>query len=178
MKKLFFYLIILVLMAGVTLWMLGRETREIRTEIDIAASPAKVWKILTDIDHWQEWSPIIKEASGKASLGATLTITMIGKEEGEDGPQYYPTITEFDAPRHFRWRAYMMTELLMTNDKVFELHETDVGVHLVHIEAFSGMMVPIFWRKLSSHVPSMLDSMNGALKNRVERDSKHPNKTD
>ena len=178
MKKLILLLLILILIAGVVLWEQGKDTREIRTEIDIAAPPLKVWKLLVDINRWDEWSPIINQSTGIASLGAILEITMIGKEEGEDGPLYHPTITALDAPSYFRWRAFMMTGWLMTNDKIFELKETSTGIHLVHIEAFSGMMVPIFWSKLNKHVPIMLNSMNEALKNLAEKGSNQSNGTD
>ncbi len=43
--------------------------REIRTEIEIAVPPTKVWSILMDFDNWKEWSPIINQASGVAALG-------------------------------------------------------------------------------------------------------------
>lgn len=171
MKKLILLLLILVLIAGAVLWAQGKDTREIRTEIDIAAPPEKVWSLLADINRWDEWSPIIHQATGVASLGAMLEITMVGKEEGKDGPRYHPEIIEFDVPNYFRWRAFMMTGWLMTNDKVFELKETSTGTRLVHIEAFSGMMVPLFWNKLNGHVPVMLNSMNEALKSLAEKGS-------
>ncbi len=171
MKKLILFLFILMLIVCLFLWAEGKDMREIRTEIEIAAPPTKVWSLLTDIERWEEWSPIINQASGVPSIGSKLNITMVGKEEGEDGPQYHPKITNFDAPRYFRWRAFMMTGFIMTNDKVFELEETSTGTRLVHIEAFSGMMVPLFWNKLNGHVPSMLNSMNEALKKLAEKGS-------
>jgi uncharacterized protein YndB with AHSA1/START domain len=47
--------------------------REIRTEIDIAAPVTKVWNILTDFNQWNEWNPIVNQASGLATSGAKLT---------------------------------------------------------------------------------------------------------
>jgi len=145
--------------------------REIKTEIEISAPTTEVWSILTDINNWAEWSPIINQASGDASLGSTLSITMIGKEEGKDGPKYNPVITILDEPKSFRWRANMMAEFLFTNDKVFELEETSSGTRLIHKELFSGMIVPMFWSKLDKEVPSMLNSMNDALKIKAEKSS-------
>ena len=171
MKKLILAFLVFVVMSGLFLWAKGKDMREIRTEVEIAAPPTKVWNFLTDTDRWEEWSPIINQSSGVASLGSTLNITMVGKEENKDGPQYHPTITHFDAPKYFRWRAVMMAGFIMTNDKVFELEETSTGTRLVHTEAFSGMMVPLIWDNLAGHVPSMLDSMNDALKTLVEENS-------
>jgi len=48
--------------------------QEIKTEIDISAPPSKVWAIITDINNWQEWSPIINASNGKASIGSKLSI--------------------------------------------------------------------------------------------------------
>jgi len=143
--------------------------REIRTEIDISAPITEVWGILTKIDDWAQWSPIINQASGDASLGSTLSITMMGKEEGKDGPKYSPVITILDEPKSFRWRAKMMAGFIMTNDKVFELEETSSGTRLIHKELFSGMFVPLFWSSVEKNVPAMLNSMNEALKTKAEK---------
>ena len=145
--------------------------REIRTEIEIAAPPAKVWSILMNFDAWKEWNPIVVQATGIASLGSELVITM-KNEDGKDGPKYAPVVTIFQEPKSFRWRAKMMAEFLFTNDKVFELEGTSSGTRLVHKELFSGMVVPLFWGKLNGSVPAMLKSMNDALKLRAEKSSR------
>ncbi|MGV7222128.1 MAG: SRPBCC family protein [Nitrospinales bacterium] len=142
--------------------------REIRTEIEIAAPLTKVWSILTDIDSWKEWNPIVTQASGVASLGSTLSVTMCD-DDGKDGPKYSPTITILEEPKQFRWRAKMMAGFLMTNDKLLELEEISSGTRLIHKELFSGILVPIFWSKLEKGCPQMLNSMNDALKNLAEK---------
>ena len=100
MKKAILVIIILILGIGAYLWEQGKEQHEIRTEIDIAAPPAKVWALITDIDAWQQWSPIINASKGVAAQGYTLSITMVGKD-GLDGPKYFPTITRFEEPHYF-----------------------------------------------------------------------------
>jgi len=142
--------------------------REISTDIEIAAPIEDVWSVLTNIDDWANWSPIINGSSGTAALGSTLSITMMSNEEGKDGPKYGPTITIFDEPKSFRWRTKVMGGLMMTNDKAFELEATKTGTRLVHKELFSGLMVPMFWSKVEQSVPGMLNSMNEALKAKVE----------
>lgn len=142
--------------------------REITTEIEIAAPATKVWNLLTDFDHWKEWNPIVSQASGVAALGSKLSVTM-RCENGKDGPKYTPIITIFDEPKSFRWRGKMMAEFLFTNDKIFELEETGSGTRLIHKELFSGLVVPLFWGKLNEGVPSMLQSMNEALKAKAEK---------
>lgn len=96
--------------------------------------------------------------------GAKLKVKMKGKGSGT----YEPIVTDFNAPFYFRWRAKMIAGYLITNCKIFELKETNNQTTLVHKETFSGVLVALFWRKMEKFVPGMLDSMNKALKNRVE----------
>jgi hypothetical protein len=142
--------------------------RECRTEIEIAAPPEKVWSILVDVNQWGEWNPIVTEASGESALGSKLKIGM-KNESGGSGPKYAATITSFDEPTLFRWRATMMAGFLFTNDKVVELEATDGGCRLVHKELFSGLMVSMMWSKLESGVGPMLSKMNEALKAKAEQ---------
>lgn len=169
MKKTLLVILVLLIGAGVYLSEQGKEQHEIRTEIDIAAPPEKVWELITDIDAWQQWSPIINASKGVAAEGYTLSITMVGKD-GADGPKYFPTIKHFDKPKYFHWQAVMITGAIMTNDKVFELEATPTGTRLIHKELFTGMMVPIFCNKFDENVPPMLNSMNVALKELAEKE--------
>lgn len=169
MKK-FFLIIIVLLGAGlVYLGIAGRELQEIKTEIDIAAPPSKVWAIIADINQWQAWSPIIKESQGTAALGSKLSITMVGKEKGEDGPTYHPVVTELDEPKALRWRAHMLAGFVFTNYKVIELEQTASGTRLIHKEMFKGMLAPIFCGQMEEGVPPMLNAMNQALKELAEK---------
>lgn len=95
---------------------------------------------------------------------------MIGKGDS-DGPTYSPIITVFEKPGLFRWRGKMMAEFLFTNDKVFELVKMETGTRVIHKELFKGFLVSMFWSKLTESVPSMLDSMNAALKEKVEEEA-------
>ena len=167
-KKLISIAFVLILTSVVILSVKGSTMREIRSEIEIAAPPAKVWSILMNFDSWKEWNPIVIEASGVAALGSALSVTM-RNEAGKDGPKYAPVVTVSQEPKSFRWRAIMMFEFLFTNDKVFELEATAGGTRLIHTELFSGIVVPLFWSKLNEGVPPMLKSMNDALKARAEK---------
>jgi hypothetical protein len=159
----------LLVVGLIYLFIKGGETQEIRTEIEIAAPPAKVWSLLVDVDKWHEWSPIIKKSVGQASMGTELDITMMAKEGDGDGPNYKPKITELRENKHFRWRAHMMAAFLFTNDKVFDLEETATGTKVVHKELFTGMLAPLFCGQMEVGVPPMLNSMNAALKVLAEK---------
>ena len=95
---------------------------------------------------------------------------MISEEgkDGKPGPQYEPVITVFDSPQNLTWTATMGPGFVFTNGKILELEATDSGTRLIHKETFSGMMTSLMWSSVQKNVPGMLDSMNRALKERVE----------
>ena len=107
-------------------------------------------------------------SQGDAAVGSTLTITMIGKEAGKDGPQYSPRIIQMDEPRYFHWRAHMMAGFIFTNDKIIELQKTDTGTKVTHKETFKGLMAVMMKGQMDKGVPPMLTRMNDALKELAE----------
>ena len=169
MKKIIIILMGLVFVGIIYLAVMGSEMPEIKTEIEISAPPSKVWSIIIDINNWQKWSPIINDSNGTASVGSKLSITMMGKESGKDGPKYNPVITDLDEPNYFRWRAHMLAGFIFTNEKIFELEETNSGTRLIHKETFSGLLAPIICGQMEKGVPPMLNSMNKALKDLAEK---------
>lgn len=123
MKKIIIVLVVSLAVGITYLVVAGGKWQEIKTEIEISAPQEKVWSIVSDINNWQEWSPIIKESQGTAAVGTELMITMVGKEEGKDGPKYNPVITSLEQPNYLRWRAHMLSEFIFTNDKIIQLEK-------------------------------------------------------
>ncbi len=169
MKRAFQIIGIILLLGIVYLSIAGRNMQTVSTEIDIQASPEKVWSILTDIDKWHKWSPTINASSGDAAVGSTVTITMMSKEAGKDGPKYNPTFLRLDEPNTFHWRAHMMAGFIFTNDKIIELEKTDTGTKLTHKETFKGLMAAMMKGQMDKGVPPMLNMMNEALKELAEQ---------
>jgi hypothetical protein len=92
---------------------------------------------------------------------------MCGKG-GKESQKYSPVITVFEKPGTFRWHATMLTEFILSNDKIFELQATGNGTKFIHKELFSGLMAVLMWGAFEKSVPSMLNSMNEALKKKAE----------
>lgn len=168
-EKISFVLVGILIAGFVTLIVKGQKVQVISTEVDIAAPPAKIWGILTDIEKWQEWSPIINKSSGTSAIGSKLNITMSGKEKDIDGPKYSPIITKLEEARNMTWKATMITDFIFTNNKVLEIKKTNSGSRLIHKETFSGMMSVIMCSQMEKEVPPMLDKMNQALKVLAEK---------
>jgi hypothetical protein len=169
MKKIIIGLLALSVLPFIYLQIEGNKMQEVKTQIDISAPPSKVWEIITNINEWEHWSPVIIASQGDAAIGSELKITMIGKEEGKDGPTYKPVIIESDEHKYFRWRAHMLAGFIFTNDKTFTLEQTSFGTRLTHTESFKGMLTPLFSGQMAKGVPPILNSMNKALKELAEK---------
>lgn len=167
MKKFLLALLALLVIGVGTLWVMGKDTRAISTEVEIAAPPPEVWAKITDINGWSDWNPTVTKIGGAAVKGEMLDIT-ISAEDGSDGPNYLAMIVELEEPKTFRWRAKMMSEAVFKNDRIFTLEPTETGTRLIHSEEFSGMMVPIMWGFFETGVPKILGDMNAALKSTLE----------
>ena len=66
MKKIIKIIGVLVFIGIIYLAIEGRNMQTIETEIEISASPSKVWSIITDINKWQEWIPTINASQGNS----------------------------------------------------------------------------------------------------------------
>jgi len=171
MKTAFKLLGVLLLVGIIYLAIDGRNMQTITTEIEIAAPIETVWGLVTDVDKWHEWSPTINASSGEVSEGSTVSITMMSKEPGKDGPKYQPRIIKLNEPTLLHWRAHMMAGFIFTNDKIIELEETDTGTKVTHKETFKGLMASMMRGQMDKGVPPMLNMMNEALKVKAEQGS-------
>lgn len=141
-------------------------TRELVTKIDIAASPDRVWEVLTDFAAYGEWNPFLTDITGKPKKGAGLVVEMAGPT---GKPVIFrPTVLTVEPGKELRWRGSLFLPRLFDGEHVFLLEETDGGTHLVHCEGFRGILVPLLWKGLSGSIKAGFEAMNEALKKRVE----------
>ncbi len=59
---------------------------EIKTEIEIAATPEQVWSILTDFSAYPQWNPFIRSINGTVKTGERLTAFI--QPAGDKGMTY------------------------------------------------------------------------------------------
>lgn len=143
---------------------------EISSEVEIAADSHKVWKVLADLKGWSSWNPIILNVAGDLVQAGTVEVTMKGKD-GKAGGKYTAKILAAESARKMHWTAHMIAGFLFQNEKIIELTDRNGRTLLTHKETFNGFLVPLFWGKMEKWVPSMLNSMNSALKKKVEGES-------
>jgi uncharacterized protein YndB with AHSA1/START domain len=71
--------------------------------IDIDAPPERVWAVISDVEHWTEWTPSVVSIkrldSGALRVGSSADIEL------RLSPRALWTVTELDEGRMFTWEA-------------------------------------------------------------------------
>lgn len=136
---------------------------EIKTQIEIAASPAKVWAILTDFKQYADWNPFIKSITGNPEPGQSISVEL-------GGMKFTPTVLAYDKNQEFRWLGKLWMKGLFDGEHCFRLNEnSEGGTTLEHSEKFAGLLVPLLKRKLLAETRPGFEAMNAALKAMAER---------
>ena len=138
----------------------------LRTEIYVDAPPESVWPILTDLDQYPNWNPLIPQAEGDIREGARLTVRI--ETPGGPAMTVRPTLTRVDPQRELRWLGQLFVPKLFDGEHIFELHPENGGTRFVQRENFSGLLVPFLWGSMEAATRRGFEAMNEALKQRAE----------
>ena len=91
--------------------------KELYTEIEIEASPERVWQVLTDIDQFSEWNPFIRSAKGELKVGSQLEVMI--QPPGSSGMIFRPRVLKLETNREFRWLGKLSIAGLMDGEYIF-----------------------------------------------------------
>lgn len=141
--------------------------RELRTDIEINASPGGVWQVLTDLDHYADWNPFVTKAHGIVGIGERLTVYI--EPPGGKAMTFRPSVTMARENEEFRWLGKFLVRGLFDGEHIFEIYGLeDERVKFVQREVFSGLLVPLLWKSLETSTRAGFEAMNAALKERAE----------
>ncbi|MFG1792750.1 SRPBCC family protein [Nocardia sp. NPDC049149] len=140
--------------------------RTIDTATTIAATPARVWAVLTDFAAYPAWNPFFVAVDGIAEPGAALALHT--KFSNRFAAKVFPvTVDIMDDQRHLRWGGGLAVPRLADGKHGFLLTPTETGTHLRHYEHLRGIVIP-----LAGPLLAMLErryvQLNQALKERAE----------
>lgn len=169
MKRIFQIVGFLFVLGLFYLFSQAYNIHSITRDIVINTPKDKVWAVISDINGWAENNSAINAASGEATLGSTLSITMRGEKAGEDGPSFDPVVKDIKPESHLRWVAKMGASIIFHNEKLLSLEEVDGRTRLTHTEYFSGMAVPLMLSWFDKGMPPILDEMNAGFKATAEK---------
>jgi hypothetical protein len=147
-------------------------TAELRTFVDIDATPERVWQVLIDVPTYPEWNPFVTSAGGTFEVGERLSFTMSPLNPLLRGT-LRPTVVEVTPYRRLEFRVQygkLGIPGLFGGDHTLTLVENDDGtVRLWEEVRFRGLLVPLVSRSLNRDSSPAVDAMNEVLKNRIER---------
>lgn len=134
----------------------------ISSQIEINATPATIWKVLTDTDKYSEWNPFIKKIKGDFVEGTKIS-AVIGDMK------FKPMLLTVNKEQELKWVGKLLVKGLFDGEHRFQIVENDNGsCTFVQSERFSGLLVGPFKKKLDTETLGGFQAMNEALKKRCE----------
>ena len=141
--------------------------KEITTSIDINASPAVIWQILTDFPAFAQWNPFIRSIQGEARQGTQLQVDI--QPPGGQGMTFKPKVLAAHPEQEFRWLGHLILPGLFDGEHRFALQPMgSQQVRFIHSERFTGLLVPLLAKSLDTQVRQGFEAMNQALKAQAE----------
>ena len=145
-------------------------TAELRTFVDIDATPERVWQVLIDLPAYPEWNPFITSAEGEFVEGERVTVS-VPPASAFIQSRLRPTVVEV-APRR-RLRLWSRVDRLgipglFDVEHTMTITDHDGGVRVWLQDRFGGLLAPVLIRSLNRHRLAAFNAMTVALKNRVE----------
>ncbi len=141
--------------------------KELRTEIEILASAEKVWRILTDLDKYQEWNPFILKAVGRASAGKSVDITF---KSASKEMTLHCKVNKAEPNHELRWKYHVAFNALFSGEHIFTIESIDANhVRFIDREIFNGLLVPLQARDIDVNSKRGFEAMDTALKARAEQ---------
>ena len=139
---------------------------ELRTEVEINAPAAHVYRVLTDFASYHEWNPFIPSITGKLAVGEELSLEVSLPE----GKSYLlkPRVTLLSENAELRWRGSYLSPILLEAEHFFLV--MDQGQRLTRFvqgENFSGVLLRFANNALTLTARGLV-YMNQALKKRAE----------
>lgn len=137
---------------------------ELKTEIFIPATPAEVWLVLSDTEQYPDWNPLVSRLEGQLQAGAVVSAQL-------PTMRFRPTILVAEPEKELRWIGKLFFTGLFDGEHYFILEARDGGTLFRHGEHFTGLLVPLYRRKLNGDIKKWFYAMNEALRDEVARRS-------
>lgn len=136
----------------------------VEREITIAASPARVWAVLTDFARYPDWNPFIPAIGGELHEGARLSVRLA--PPGGRALTMRPTVRAVEPEQRFAWLGRLGVPGIFDGAHEFVLTPDGDGTRFVQRETFRGLLVPLTGRTIARAAEGF-DDMNRALAERA-----------
>jgi hypothetical protein len=134
--------------------------------LETGAAPAEVWRVWSDIDHWPEWNPDMKESrlDGPLKLGAT------GMINTRSGGKHDVVVTHYEDGRSFELESTALPGTKMAIRAT--ITPLDNGSRVTQAFEPRGLLAPIVGPMMSGTILKTFNAVLGGLKQKVEADDK------
>lgn len=147
--------------------------KQLHTEVEIEATPDRVWAVLTDFAAYHDWNPFIVRAAGRPVPGARLELHM--RLSGSRTTTIRPEVLEADPAHRLRWLGRLLLPGLFDGEHTFTLQPAGPGrTRLTQHEEFRGLLAPLVLRLIARSTLASFHQMNQALKTRAEQPARTP----
>jgi hypothetical protein len=141
--------------------------KELVTQIEIDASPERVWQILVDFAEYGTWNPFLYRVAGEPIIGSQVRIYF--KAFGRETKLNCSIIT-LEPNRALVWKWHLFLPGLYGGERSFLIEPLDGDrVRLVDRETFSGLLLPLFNKSIDTATKQGFEAMDQALKARAEQ---------
>lgn len=122
--------------------------RDVAVSVDIAASPTRVWALLTDGAAVPSWNSTVSKLAGTIAAGERLAIEV----PAAPGRTFRPRVVELEADRRMVWADGFAP--MFKGVRTFELEPlADGGTRFTMRERLGGVMLPMIKRALPDFAP-------------------------
>jgi hypothetical protein len=140
--------------------------KTLHTEIGIGAPAGIVWEVISDLEGWAAWNPVMK-VSGRLVSGQTVHVAIAAP--GRRTMTFEPVLAVIEDGREFRWRVRKMIGLFDA-EHGFRVVPEDVGrCRFEQFETFRGPLGAAMHSRQSKALDTGFQAMNRMLKREAEK---------
>jgi uncharacterized membrane protein len=133
------------------------------TAVDINASPQRIWSVMSDLEHWHEWTRSITSVkrldSGPLAVGSKAVVTQ---------PKLSPaefTVTALEEDKGFTWETRSPGAVVVADHRI---DVTNGGCRVTLSLKFSGLVGPSAAFMMRQTINEYLEMEAAGLKMRCE----------
>lgn len=140
----------------------------IDTQIEINASPERVWAVLMAFPAYERWNPFVLSIEGWPIVGERLQVLI--QAPGAKSMRFRPKVLVVEPEMEFCWKGRLLLPGLFDGRHSFVLEKlSDNKTLFRHGETFSGLLLPFMTRTLEGPTREGFIAMNEALKKEAEQ---------
>jgi len=145
-------------------------TGQLRTSVDIEATPELVWEVLTDVPAYPEWSPLITSAEGSFTAGGRVAFSFprMNALLRTTVPARVLEVTPRRRLHYVLRFARLGIPGLLDTEHMLTIVPRDGGVQLWLEMRFRGLLLPALTRSLNRDRAPAFGPMPAVLKARIE----------